>query len=262
MSEPNSEASGAGGVRSVRRALELLALFDEQRRVVTMRELLSATGLPKTTVIRLARTLVNAGLLWDRGDGSYTVGPGLVRWAGLASSVWLVSPWAQSQMRSLADATEETANLYVRSGPYRVCVAQEQGSQSLRRVVTVGDTLTMWGGAASKVLLSDADDVLLREVASTAPEGLERLPQLRREVADAGDRGYAVSHGEREAGVSSVAAPVFDGSGKVTAAISVSGPTARFTDSRVPRFVEVVTATAVELSKGHRGQPLFGTTAP
>ena len=37
-------------------------------------------------------------------------------------------------------------------------------------------------------------------------------------------RGWAASVGEREAGVASVSAPVFDGPGTVVAAVSVSGP--------------------------------------
>ena len=43
------------------------------------------------------------------------------------------------------------------------------------------------------------------------------------------ERGYAESAAEREAGVSSVSAPVWGTSGTVIAAVSISGPSERLT---------------------------------
>src|SRR4051794_11170077 len=64
------------GVRSVQRALEILALLTDERPIVTIREIVDATGLAKTTVIRLVSTLEQAGLLWAT-TGGYLAGPGL-----------------------------------------------------------------------------------------------------------------------------------------------------------------------------------------
>lgn len=58
---------GGEGVRSVLRALDLLALFDESHRSRSVRELTDATGLAKSTVVRLVATLEQRGLLWSRG---------------------------------------------------------------------------------------------------------------------------------------------------------------------------------------------------
>ncbi|MGA9747095.1 MAG: IclR family transcriptional regulator C-terminal domain-containing protein, partial [Nocardioides sp.] len=72
---------------------------------------------------------------------------------------------------------------------------------------------------------------------------------LARQVASVRETGYAVSHGERELGASAVAAPVHDDDGRVLGALSVSGPTSRFTADRVPGYVEAVVATAGELDR-------------
>lgn len=255
MPEPDS------GVRSVRRALAIMALINEKRQVISIRDVTAETMLPKTTAIRLLQTLVQAGLLWTSGNGTFTVGPGLVRWAKLATAMWVVPEDVRTLMRALADECGETANLYVLSGIARVCVAQAEGPRSLRRVVAVGDELATWGGAGSKILLADTDEAVLREIASGSPDGLARLPGLVREIEAARRDGYAVTHGEREEGVSSVAAPVHDAGGRVIAALSVSGPTSRFLDAAVKTFAAAVVASARKLSERERDHPLFGSAA-
>ncbi|MER6142407.1 helix-turn-helix domain-containing protein [Streptomyces sparsogenes] len=64
-----TSGEGGEGVRSVLRALDLLALFDETHRSRTVRELIDESGLAKSTVVRLVATLEQRGLLWSRGDG-------------------------------------------------------------------------------------------------------------------------------------------------------------------------------------------------
>ena len=80
-----------GGVRSIARAVEVLELFDVEHPTRTLRELVASTGLPKTTVVRLLSTLDSLGLIADRGDSTFGVGAGFLRWVTLAQSMWEVS---------------------------------------------------------------------------------------------------------------------------------------------------------------------------
>lgn len=239
---------GDGGVRSVTRALDLLSCFDEDRLVWSVSDLARAAELPKSTVVRLVATLERAGMVWVRPDSQVVPGAGMLRWARLGQAAWELPDAVQQVMRDVAKVCAETLSLYVRQGPVRVCVAQQQGPHTLRHVVTPGDALPLWGGAASKVLLVDADPDLLDEVAERSPDGAEFAAELRRQVETARSTGYAVSHGERETGSSGVAAPVVDGEGRVIAALALGGPTGRFTPEQVARFVAVVTASAGEIS--------------
>ncbi len=243
-----------GGVRSVLRTFDLLALFTERRRTWSVKDLTEASGLAKTTVIRLIATCEQRGLLWTTPDGRVTVGPGMLRWAQLANSAWQLSEPVRQVLRELSAQCGETVNLYVRSTTVRVCVAQQEGPQHLRHVVGVGDELPLWSGAASKVLLGGADDDLLRRVAALSP-GPASARTLKEQVQSAAADGYAISHGERELGASGVAAPVLDRDGRVLAALALSGPTTRFTAERVTDFVSAVTSAAQWISR-------IGLTAP
>lgn len=240
--------SDAGGVRSVQRAVELLALYDAEHPSRSVRELVDATGLAKTTVVRLVHTLEACGLLWSRGDGRTVPGPGLLHWAELARSTWQLPESALALMKRLSEASGgEAVHLYVRRTLARVCVARHEGTRTLRHVVRVGEEMPLWSGAASHVLLSRADRAETDAVAALAPH--EGWPDLLRERSRrAAVDGWAVSHGEREAGVSGAAAPVFDGTGRVAAAIALGGPTVRFTEEAVAEFSVALVDAARELT--------------
>ncbi len=120
----------------------------------------------------------------------------------------------------------------------------------------VGDELPLWAGASAKVLLRGASPALLERVARSSPGGVEHAAQLRTWIDQAAQQGYAVSHGERDAGLSAVAVPILGRSGTVVAALTLSGPTVRFTDERVARFTQVLLAAAAQMNERGFDHPL------
>lgn len=245
----NSAAEGSEGVRSVTRALDLLALFDDEHRSRSVRELIDGTGLAKSTVVRLVATLEQRGLLWARADGRLTPGAGLLRWARLAQQAWQLPPEAAEALRELsADSGGESSRIYVRQGTSRVCVAQHEGTQQLRHVVRIGEAMPMWAGASSHVLLASCSPQEVRHTAVAAGRGEEFESVLLERARRAAEAGWAVSHGEREQSVSGIAAPITDAEGRVVAAVALGGPTARFTPERIDAFLPVLTKTAARLS--------------
>lgn len=223
--------------------------------MVSIREIVESTGLAKTTVIRLVQTLEQGGLLWAAPNG-YLAGPGLWRWAHLARSSWELPPETQKLMHDLGVRRRETVNLYMLRDIYRVCVAQQESSQPLRHVVHVGDELPLWAGASSKVLLRDAPESLLRRIAVSSPYGEGHVKRLREWIDDAAHRGWAVSHGEREEGLSAVAVPILGRSGRVVAALSLSGPTVRFGEEKVAEFADDLRDVAARVSDRGFHHPL------
>lgn len=258
--EPDvAEETEAQGVRSVHRAFDILSLLTDERRSVSIRDIVEATGLAKTTVVRLVQTLEQTGLLWET-PGGYRAGPGLWRWAHLAQRSWELPPETQKVMRELAARQQETANLFMRRGVRRVCVAQQESPLPLRHVVHVGDQLPLWAGASAKILLNGAPDALLARVARDSPYGEAHAGRLREWIDEAARHGYALSHGERDEGLSAVAVPITDPSGGTVAALSLSGPTVRFPDERIQRYVADLRQSARQISDRGFDRPLGSVT--
>ena len=227
------------GVRSVQRALSLLTLFDEEHPARTARELVGIAELPKTTVLRLIQTLERSGYLYSRPDGRICLGPRLIRLSRAVDLVWRLPVAVDATMEQLCERSRETVNLYVLEGQWRVCAAQKQGPQSIRYVVAVGTRLPLWGGASAKVLLAGAPTELMDLALAHSDKDPNYRAWLMHELQRVRQTGVAISHGERERGSSSVAAPIRAGD-RTVAALAISGPTLRFTDVRVHQFAELL----------------------
>lgn len=186
---------------------------------VSLAGLVARSGLSRATAHRLAVALESHRMLARDSDGRFVLGPRLLEMA-LAVGDDPLTTHAQPVLTTLRDATGESAQLYVRRGEGRVCVAAVERGHGLRDTVPVGAVLPMSAGSAAQVLVAwlpaDQQAAMLADSAYS-----------RRTLAEVRRRGWAHSVGEREAGVASVSAPVRGRDGQVVAAISISGPAER-----------------------------------
>ena len=195
-------------------------------RPLALAALSETTGFHRATTHRLATALEAHGLVRRDGTGRFCLGGRLVRLGDVAAKGLPLRDVARPALVALVEATGESAQLYVQEGvATRVCVDSVESPQGLRTIVDAGAVLPLDRGSAGKV--------------------------LRREVA-AMKRGWAESVGEREAGVASVSAPIFDLDGIVRAAVSVSGPIERTTRQPGSRYADsvLVAARAIEVAAG------------
>jgi DNA-binding IclR family transcriptional regulator len=243
-----SEAVQGEAVRSVTRALQILGAFDDEHAVCSLSELLDRAQLPKTTALRLIQTLQRNGFLFRRSDGGICLGPALIRLSRAVEVAWRLPLAADATMESVRAQTRETVNLYLLEGIWRVCVAQKQGTQHIRFVIPVGVRLPLWAGAAGKLLLAHGDRDFFESVMRASGKEEDFSAGLAVDLAQIRRQGYAVSRDERERGASSVAAPIVDRRGGVTAALALSGPTSRFTDDRVAEFAAVLTEAVQQMA--------------
>lgn len=210
----------------------------------TLAQLVAATGLARPTVHRLALALMYHRLVGRDIQGRFVLGSRLVELASAAGEDRLIAS-AGPVLLALRDATGESSQVFRRQGEWRVCVASAERPIGLRDTIPVGTQLSMKAGSAAQVLLAWEDhDRLL--------EGLQNARFTPTVLAGVRRRGWAQSLGEREPGVASVSAPVRGPSGRVIAAVSISGPIERLTRQPGRIHAEVVSKAAQQLTEALR----------
>jgi DNA-binding IclR family transcriptional regulator len=206
--------------------------------------LVQATGLARPTAHRLALALEHHRFVTRDLQGRFTLGPRLGELAAAAGEDRLIAA-AGPVLSWLRDTTGESAQLYRRQGQERICVAAAELPSGLRDTVPVGSALSMQAGSAAQVLLAWEEPDRLHRGLVGARFTASTLSALRR-------RGWAQSVGERESGVASVSAPVRSPSGRVVAAVSVSGPIERLTRTPGRLHAASVVTAAQRLSEALR----------
>ena len=210
----------------------------------TLAGLVAATGLARPTAHRLAVALEFHRLVARDLQGRFVLGPRLVELAAAAGEDRLLAA-AGPVLGWLLDTTGESAQLYRRQGDERICVAAAERLHGLRDSVPIGSVLSMQAGSAAQILLAWEEPDRLHRGLMGARLTATMLAGIRR-------RGWAQSVGEREPGVASVSAPVRGPSGRVVAAVSVSGPLERLTRSPGRLHAPAVIAAAQRLTEGLR----------
>ncbi|MBK5248822.1 MAG: IclR family transcriptional regulator [Actinomycetales bacterium] len=206
----------------------------------TLAQLVAATHLARPTAHRLAVALEHHRLVARDMQGRFVLGPRLAELASAAGEDRLLAA-AGSVLVAVRDHTGESAQLYRRQGDQRICVAAAEKPMGLRDSIPVGATLTMLAGSAAQILLAWEEPDRLHRGLRGAQFTATVLSGVRR-------RGWAQSVSEREPGVASVSAPVRGPSGRVIAAVSVSGPIERMTRQPGRLHANAVMAAANRLT--------------
>lgn len=206
----------------------------------TLAQLVTATGLARPTAHRLAVALEHHRLVARDMQGRFVLGPRLAELASAAGEDRLLAS-ANPVLMALRDHTGESAQLYRRQGEQRVCVAAAERPMGLRDSIPVGSALSMLAGSAAQILLAWEEPDRLHRGLQGARFTATTLSAVRR-------RGWAQSISEREPGVASVSAPVRGPSGRVVAAVSISGPVERITRQPGRQHAAAVTAAANRLT--------------
>lgn len=248
-------------IATVERATDVLMYFAAQRSATLgVTEVANALGLSKAAVHRLLTSLRRHGIIeLDEASRRYSLGVGAMK-LGMAYLERIdVRTIAHPELVALSERTTETATLSVRSGWMRSYVDQVTPRRELIMSVTLGVPYPLHAGASSKAFLAFLSDEEIEHY--LAQPVLDRLTpatvvggaQLRHEIAEIRERGYARSTAERQAGAASIAAPILDQADRPIAVISVSGPITRFTEE-ADRCASALLETVDRLSQrfGHQ----------
>ncbi len=242
-------------VQSVERTLDLLEALAEAGES-GIAQLSVRVGLHASTVHRLLSTLIARGYARQNPQsGRYLLGLKALDVARAVRDHLDLRMEAAPVLHDLMRESGETANLSVLDDHHIVYLDQVTSpGWMLRMFVQVGARAPLHSTAVGKVFMACLPEPELQRLLSS----YTLLPFAGRTIVDKGvllaeleevrQQGYATDYGEQEEGVSCIGAPVRDYSGRVVAAISISGPWIRITPERVPSLVPLVLQACARLS--------------
>lgn len=235
---------------SITKSIHVLGALRTLASGASARELALLADLPRSTVQRILSTLNATGMVTqDLSTQKYKIGPrALLIGLGYNNGLTLVAE-ARPQMIALRDLTQETVGLSVAIDDTRVFLEEVQSTQELRFASELGKMYPLWSGANGRVLMSSLTPERIRELLTNHrfDEAVDRVlgaDEVLEQLAEFERTGYAMAFSEAIANVHSIAVPIRDASGAVSAALSVSGPAQRFEKDKMLESLEPLRAAA------------------
>ncbi|HVZ54597.1 MAG TPA: IclR family transcriptional regulator [Pseudolabrys sp.] len=251
----------AGGDRYIvpglERGLTILQLFGDDGKIIRLAEIARQLGVPRSSAFRLVYTLETLGFVERTKDGyGYRLGSRVLSLGFAYLSSTEVVNVARDPLNALNRRTGLGVNLAVREGTDIVHLIRIASRGPFTSNLQVGQRRPAHAAPMGRVLLCELPD---EELAALYP-GKDPLPrytastpttldQLRKLLARDRARGYVISLGTFVPSGCSLSAPVRDATGKIIAAINISGARDPALEKELGgKLKDELLATAAEIS--------------
>lgn len=237
------------GDSSLARMLGVLDLFSPRSASLTVDEIASRLGVPKSTGYRYVQELIKVGLL-IRLDRSITLGPRIIELDRCIRECDPVLNAAIQPMQRLAEHTGLEAFISKLYGHSVISI--HTGSDHLNPPSEHGRgrPMPITKGSSSKGLVAFLPAARLRRLYSeTQAEDLPSWEAFYESALQIRRAGYCRTSGEVFGGKTGLTAPIFGRSGLVVASITVFGDDARFALYNEERIAQLVMDAAQTISE-------------
>lgn len=239
---------------SVATAIALLKQFTAEDYEIGVSGLARKLGVAKSTVHRLAQTLVSEGMLEQNPENEkYRLGIALFGLGALVRRRMNLSSEARQDLFALRQATNETVQLAILDHAEIMYVYNLESTQAIRVNSDIGVRKPAFCTANGRAILAfQSEDMqaaaLAQKLTRRAPKTDTDPASLRRVLAEVRQRGYAMEDEESEAGMRAIAAPIRGAGGRVVGSVGVAGPIQRLTKDVLHKLAPDVIRTAEAIS--------------
>ncbi|SDF82309.1 IclR family transcriptional regulator [Sporolituus thermophilus] len=241
-------------VKSASRTLDIIEFIVNSAKPPTFTAIQEFLDIPKSSLSYLLQELANRDYIqFDADTRVYYPGAKLIKLSAscinntnLSREIWL-------GIKRLSDELGETTQAGLLEGRFVVYIAKCQGRKDIS-VTTVGFKIPAHATALGKMMLSalSEDELKARldnvQLERYTENTIVSYDQLLAELKQIARQGYAIDNQEIIPGGICVAAPIFDKSNKVVAAMSVTVPAIRATDEFLQELIDKVRAAAINVS--------------
>jgi IclR family acetate operon transcriptional repressor len=257
-----ASAKEKGSLATLTRGLLILQELAEASpsRGLDHRTLSRRLGMTRSTLYRYLATLQAAGYIEEASEpGRFRLGSRIVYLAAVTHSRQF-GDFVRESVHELAMQAGEAAHATVYDHPYSVTVQIESGTAVVGPLLRIGSSRPLHCCASGKVFLAYEQQRVLDAYLATpldamTPRTITNPGTLRQVIAEVRHRGYATDECESYDGISGLAAPVFDFSGKVVGTLSITLAATRLSKNDLARLAPLLTRCAGTLSE-RLGRPL------
>lgn len=233
-------------VKSLQKALEVLNCFINKP-LLGVTEISETLDLYKSNVHNILTTFSALGYLeQDEETEKYKLGIRIFELSRALGDRFGITKVAAPYMQELANLTNDNVYLAVpHEGEVLYLEAMYPANATHLMRSLLGDRADMYCTGLGKAMLANMgeemmDSYLKRELAPYTEQTITDPKRLREELMQTRTRGYAVDNMEHEFGIKCVALPIFNQERRLTAAMSVSGSSLKFTEERIVEVAELI----------------------
>lgn len=260
--------TASGSSKSLQKALRILLYMGNNGPTLGVTQLASGLSLNKTTVHRLLHAMEKFGVIERNPESErFRLGLKLHELGTRAVESRTLRTEAHRFLLELARVSHETVSLAVPGPGGVVCLDRVDSRDSIIHVRTpVGARFPAHCTAAAKATLAylpeeEVEAILsIMGLTSYTPYTMTSLSEVKKNLREVAERGYALDKQELERGLSGVAAPVWSGDGRVIAAVGMAGPTSRFRGKELARKIALTKDSSAKISAslGHNDSGMKG----
>ncbi|WMJ78337.1 MULTISPECIES: IclR family transcriptional regulator [unclassified Sedimentibacter] len=243
-----------GKVLSVDKALLIIRLLAEKGREMKLTEISDELDINKSTLHGLISTLKYHGFVDQDGKTQkYRLGLYLIQLGDIASKSLNIIQITTPIIENVCNKLQETVHIGSLDNSEVVYVNKKESKQSMRIYTNIGARNPAYCTGLGKAMLAYLDDDTINKI---IPEKLEKLTpntitdkqELIKVLKTVKENGYAFDNEEIAIGLTCLAAPIFDYTGKAIYGISVSGPTVRMDEDKIQESIKIIKEAAEEIS--------------
>lgn len=240
--------------QTVLKALLVLECIADADRPLSAAEVAKLCKISRPTAYRLLSTLAVRDYVTQVNGPYFRLGTQALSLSKKLLDSIDLPELARPYMRELGDVTNETVYLSTLQDAEILYIAKVESTQSIRTSCIIGTRNNLYSTSMGKAVLAflpaaeQARLVENIELKPLTPHTIIHREALVEELACIRKRGFAIDDEENEAGVRCVGAPIFDRTGRVIAAISVSAPAYRFSIQRVEEVSSMVRDVTSKIS--------------
>jgi len=231
-------------VKSLYKALQVLDCFNSGETELGVSEIANKLGIYKSSVHNMLSTYEQFGMVKkDPRTGKYQLGLKILELSHNMQQNNDLRHIAHPFLVDIASRTGETCHLAMRLDNHVIYIDTAQPGNALPARSVFGFTAPLYCTGIGKAILAYMNEDFIRAVMR---KGYERFTSttvssdeaLLEELAQIRARGYAIDRMEHEYGIMCIGMPIFGGEREPIAAISLTGPSLRFTEETIPRLAE------------------------